>query len=203
MDFSDPQEIFPILEVLPQDLVDAFGEENIHFGPTPPNMNDISFQVDGLNYVTSIRYLFGPSDDDEYILSTAAPPTYDATQYYHHFKNAIGNMAQHKLKTIDPSHNIFTRDNDTIYLIGQGSSFTAYYTETIQEEASGNPTNYIIISGTLVTDEKGFVGVKDYRIGKKIKKYERRPVTPSYAPGTIEVKTHEGLSPQVSWDRNL
>jgi len=201
-DFTDPQEVTPMLEYLPQDLLDAFGEEYINFGPTPPDLSDISFKVNGLDYVTSIRYLFGPTDDDEYIISTTDPPTYDATIYYHHFMEQTEHIAKHNLKTIDPNNNIFFRHNDTVYVIGHDSLFTAYYQETIQDSLAGYPTNYIILSGTLVRDSgtQAFIGIRNYRIGKKIKKYLYRPIAPSYAPGTIEVKTHQELSPAHVWD---
>jgi len=201
-DLTDPQEVKSMMDFLPQDLLDAFGEENINFGPTPPDLSGVSFKVNGMDYVTSIRYLFGPTDDDEYIISTTTPPTYDATIYYHHFMDQTEHISKHNLKTVDASQNIFTRHNDTIYIIGHAPYFTAYYLETIQDSLSGRPTNYIILSGTLVTDPETqeFVGVRDYRIGKKIRNYEYRPITPSYAPGTIEVKTHEGLSPAHVWD---
>lgn len=202
MDFSDPQEIMPVLNVLPEELVTAFGEEHIHFGALPPDLSDISFKVEGMDYVTSIRYLFGPTDDDPYILSPTTPPSYDATLYFHHFMDQKESLAQHRLKTIDASQNIFIRDNDTVYVIGQNNQFTAYYTETIDDDDAGIPTNYMIVSGTLVRDEntQAVLGIKDYRIGKMIKSYEHHPRVPSYAPGTLEVKTHIGLSPYYVWD---
>ena len=202
MDFSDPQEVLPILDALPQDLVDAFGVEYINFGPTPPNLSDFSFKVEGLNYVSSKRYLFGPTDDDEYILSTTNPPTYDATIYYHHFMDQTERLSKHKLKTVDASQNIFLRSNDTVYIIGHDSLFTAYYTETIPDPQSGNPSNHIIVSGTVVLDKNTdeFIGIRNYRIGKKIKSYDHRPEVPSYAPGTIEIKKHDELSLKHIWD---
>lgn len=200
-DFTDPQEVQSIADALPQELLDAFGEENIHFGPTPPDISDLSFKVEGLDYEFSKRYLFGPTLDDPYILSHATPPTYDATIFYHHFMKQTEHIAQHKLKTIDPSQNILTRHNDTVYVIGHDSFFTVYYQETIHESSLGIPTNYIIISAELAHDTTHqIIGVKNYRIGKLIKSVESLPITPSYAPGTIEIKQHLETSPVYLWD---
>ena len=203
LEIKDPQDIQSLSEVLPEDLIYAFGEEHIHFGPTPPDLTDISFKVEGLTYDSCLRYIFGPNG--ETILSPTAPPTHEGTLYYHHFWNHEEQIAQHKLKTIDPSGNIFIRSNDSTFIIGHDSVFTAYYQETILEPQSGNPTNHIILSGTIVRDPvtKQFVGIRNYRMGKMIKCYDHQPEIPSYAPGTIEVKKHEGISLSFEWDTEL
>ena len=200
LEFQDPQDTQFLEEVLPSSLIQAFGEEHIHFGPLPPNLEEISFKVEGMTYDTCVRYIFGPNG--EVMLSPTAPPTHEGTLYYHHFWNQKEQIAQHKLKTSDPSGNIFIRTNDTIYLIGHDSVFTAYCQETIPEPQSGNPTNYIIISGTVVRDPKDntFVGIRNYRMGKMIISYKQQPDIPSYAPGTIEIKKHDGISFYYEWD---
>lgn len=200
IEFHDPQDIMFLEEVLPIELIHAFGEENIHFGPAPPNLNDITFKTEGMDYDTCIRYIFGPNG--ETMLSPTAPPTYDGTLYYYHLWNHQEQLSSHKLKTVDPSGNTFIRTNDSTYVIGHDSAFTAYYQETILEPHSGNPTNYIIISGIVLrdptTDE--FIGIKHYRMGKMIKCYDHQPEIPSYAPGTLEVKRHDALCPRYVWD---
>lgn len=200
IEFHDPQEILSLAGVLPLELINAFGEEHIHFGPMPPDLNGISFKVEGMTYDTCIRYIFGPGG--EIMISPTAPPTHEGTHYYHHFWNYVEQLSQHKLKTVDPSGNIFVRTNDTIYIIGHDSVFSAYYRETILEPQSGQPTNYIIFSGTVLRDKKTnqFIGIKDYRLGKMIKSYAYQPEIPSYAPGTIEVKKHEGIAYPYDWD---
>ena len=201
MDFNDLQDIPILSDVIPQELLDAFGEENVNFGPKPPNLSDLSFMVNGLDYVYCKRYIFGPNGT--YMLSPTDPPTHEGTLYYHHFSNHWEHLSHHKLKTIDPSGNIFIRSNDSTFIIGHDSLFTAYFQETIEEPHSGNPTNFILISGTLVIDttaHDSIIGIRNYRIGKLIKDYERQPEIPSYAPGTIEVKIHEGISLPCVWD---
>lgn len=198
--FQDPQEILYLEEVLPSELIYAFGEEHIHFGPNPPDLDSITFKVEGMTYDTCIRYIYGPNGES--MIAPTAPPTYDGTRYYYHFWNHTEMLSSHKLKTIDPSGNTFIRTNDSTYIIGHDSVFTAYYTETILEPHSGNPTNYIILSGTVVRDKKtnAFLGIKNYRIGKMIKGYHHQPEIPSYAPGTIEVKRHDEFCARYVWD---
>ena len=201
--------------LIDQDLVDAFGEEYIHFGHTPPSLEGISFKVQGMDYVSCIRYIFNVDPSQPPIQSHTDPPTYDGASNYHHFFQHTENIASHKCKTVDTYNNIYLRNNPIVYVIGDevitGNDtihrFTAYYEEEIQEEGSGHPTNAILISGTLVYDNNNnFIGVKDYRMGKKILRFKERP-TPnaqgyiqSYAQGTIEIKTHSALSSAEEWD---
>lgn len=200
-DFHEPSKLDSILGVVPPDLVEMFGEEHFHFGPNPPDLSDCSFRVDGLQYVAAIRYVFGPNDVP--FLSQTEMPSVDMTRYYHHFYNAFNGYAGHRLKTIDPSNNQFLRENDTVFVIGQGNEFTAYYIDSILEPASGNPVNAILISGTIVKDTTGFKGLENYRIGKKILRYTTHPAVNAYAPGTIEVKQHNGMCPADNWDTSF
>lgn len=197
--FHEPHAVANVMETIPEDLVEAFGEEHFHFGPNPPDLNDLSFKVDGLQYVKAIRYVFGP--DGTPIPSQAEMPPMDMTRYLHHFYDADRSFAGHRLKTIDPSNNQFLRQNDTVFVIGNNQNFTAYYIDSIQEYASGNPVNAVIVSGVIQRDSLGqFLGIDHYRIGKKILRYGHQPAVPSYAPGTIEVKQHESLCPAFEWD---
>lgn len=200
---NDPQDIEFIHNHIDRDLIDAFGEEHIHFGHTPPSLEGISFKVKGMDYDTCVRYIFNVDPTLPPIISHTDPPTYDGSTNYHHFFHHIESITKHKLKTVDTHNDAYIRENDTVYVVGIDSLlvFTAYYEEVLNEEGLGHPTNGIIVSGTLVYDNQGiFVGIKDYRIGKKILRYEERPTIPSYAEGTIEIKTHSGLAPAEEWD---
>lgn len=202
-DFNSPQDIQKVSLTLRnnEDLIAHFGEDNIHFGPVPPNLEDISFKVTGMDYDYCERYVFGPTPDDPPIQSHAEPPTYEASRNHHHFFGHKQGISKHKLMTIDTYADVYTKENDTVYVIGSAPDFTAYYIEKTHEEGSGNPTNAILISGTLVYDQSGnFIGVKNYRIGKKILEYEYHPTINAYAQGTIEVKRHDELSPAFVWD---
>ena len=222
IEFNDPQDIefihdafmHPDLDGELQDnddLVELFGEENIHFGPVPPSWshyidNDsICFKVNGMNYDTCVRYIFDLYNNNEPILSHADPPTYDASINLHLLYNQNQCIFQHKMNTRDTYGNNYLLDLEKAYIIGHDSLFTTYYKGTI--EGNGNPTVIMLISGTLVfdtittgnTQTVEFKGVRDYIFGKKILDYEYQP-TNAYAPGTIEIKKHPGLSPKCSWD---
>ena len=163
-----------------------------------------------MDYDTCIRYIFNPTDPDAPpIQSHTDPPAYDGSTNYHHFFGHVENISHHKFKTIDPHNDTYIRERDSVYVIGVTDAlyFTVYYEEEIQEEGSGHPTNAILISGKLVYDDQGqFLGIKDYRIGKKILRFKERPtpnaqgIIQSYAQGTIEVKSHSGLAPAENWD---
>lgn len=200
---SDPQEVMRIDTVIPSDLLYAFGEEYIHFGHTPPSFDSLSFKIVGTDYDSCIRYVFGP--DYQAVLSHTDPPVYDATTILHHFYEHSYNYSKHRMKTIDSHNNQYVRQNDTVFIIGNTDSFTAYYIEHIIGEDTGNPTNAIIISATIKRNAaNNIVGVTKYRIGKKILRYDTHPTIDAthgaYAQGTIEIKTHDALSPIYEWD---
>jgi hypothetical protein len=101
------------------------------------------------------------------------------------------------MNTRDTYGNNYFLDLETAYIIGHDNLFTTYYQGKI--EGNGNPTVIMIISGTLVIENGVILGVKDYIFGKKILDYDYQP-TNAYAPGTIEIKTHPGLSPCCEWN---
>ena len=210
IDFNDPQEIEFIQDefmyekdgVLTDnnDLVELFGEENINFGPVPPTWNnDICFIVDGMDYVTCIRYIYDTYHNDENTLAHTDPPIYDASINIHLFQNHEQCVFKQQIKTHDQYGSTYTLDLDRTYIIGHDSLFTTYYKGKIS--GNGNPTVAMIISGTMVYDPitGEFKGVRDYIYGKKILDYEYKP-TNAYAPGTILIKKHPGLSPKYEWD---
>ena len=210
IEFNDPQDIDFIHDAFlherdeelqdNDDLVKLFGEENIHFGPVPPSWSDsLCFQVNGLYYDTCIRYIFDPYNNNEPILSHADPPTYDASVNLHLFYNQDRCLFQHKMNTRDTYGNNYLLDLENAYIIGHDDEFTTYYKGKI--EGNGNPTVVMLISGTMVFNSQtgAFEGVKDYIFGKKILEYEYQP-TNAYAPGTIEIKRHTGLSPRSEWE---
>lgn len=198
IDFNDPQKIL-FTNIIDTALINAFGVENIHFGHTPPSLDSISFHIPGMDFVLRIKYLF--DENGEPFLpphQSNSAGQYDATENYHLFCNHIENISRHILLTkgTHGPEDIHLRQNDTVYVIGSGNDFTVYYEESLQ--STGRPVNGILISGTLAFDPSGkFLGVKNYRLGKKILEY-KDPVpigAQVYAPGTIEIKEHLTLSP--------
>lgn len=216
IEFSDPQVIetiqeefmFEVNEALQEnnDLVELFGEENIHFGPVPPSWNDsICFLVNGMDYIACVRYIYDPYNDNAIIPSHADPPVYDGSKNLHLFYDHTQCILNHKMKTLDPYMNYYLMSLEKTYIIGHDSLFTTYYQG--KTEGNGNPTVIMLFSGTMVFDtitngnsqEVVFRGVRDYIFGKKILDYEYLPYQAA-APGSIEIKKHPGLSPSCSWD---
>lgn len=210
IDFNNPQDVNPIQEeylfeingVLNEnnDLIALFGEENINFGPVPPTWGDsICFKVDGMTYDTCVRFIYDINHDGDIIPSYTPPPDFDATINVHLFYDKDQGVFKHEMKTRDPYANIHVLELEKAYIIGHDNLFTTYYQgKTI---GNGNPTILMIFSGTMVFDQKTgeFIGVSDYIFGRKILDYEYQP-TNAFAPGTIEIKRHEGLSPKCNWN---
>lgn len=216
IEFNDPQDSVTIQDefmyeingilVDNNDFVELFGEENIHFGPTPPTWNDtICFKVEGMEYDTCIRFIYDPYNDNAIIPSHAAPPDYDASINIHRLYDQDQIVVQHEMKTRDPWANYYLLEPQRVNIIGHDDKFTLYYQGITT--GNGDPTVIMLISGTMVFDTITtnnvqtlvFKGVKDYLFGKKILDYEYQP-TQAYAPGTIEIKRHPGLSPSCSWN---
>ncbi len=181
------------------DLIELFGEENIHFGPIPPTWNnDICFKVDGMYYDTCIRYIYDTHNNNEITLAHTDSPVYDASVNIHLFQDQNQCVFKHQMKTFDTYNNTYTLKLERTYIIGHDSLFTTYYKG--KTSGNGDPTAAIIISGTMVFDSAGtFKGVRDYIYGKKILDYDYQP-TNAYAPGTILIKKHPGLSPSCEWE---
>lgn len=216
IDFNDPQDVstiqdefmFDVNEALQEnnDLVELFGEENIHFGPVPPSWSDsICFRVNGMDYVSCVRYIYDPYHDNAIILSQAAPPDFDASINVHLFYDKNQCVFKHEMKTRDAYANYYFLDLERAFIIGHDSLFTTYYQgKTL---GNGDPTVLMLISGTMVfdtitdgdTQKVVFKGVRDYIFGKKILKYEYQP-SQAFAPGTIEIKKHPGLSLKCNWN---
>lgn len=210
IDFNNPEDIkfiqdeflYEVNQELKanNDLVQLFGEENINFGPVPPNWGDsLCFKVNGMDYDTCVRFIFDTYNNNAIIPSHAAPPAYDASINIHLFFDHNQCVYHHKMKTRDTYANYYTLDLEKAFIIGHDSLFTTYYQGKI--EGNGNPTVIMLISGTLVTDPNTHecIGIRDYLFGKKILGYEYQP-TQAFADGTIEIKKHPGLSPCCSWD---
>lgn len=217
IDFNDPQDVEEISDAFltydpngnptdNDDLIELFGEDNIHFGPVPPTWGDsICFQVDGLYYENCIRYVFDTYNNNEPMLAHTDPPVFDPSTNIHLFYDPNQCLFKHKIITRDTYGNNYEMDLEKAYIIGHDSLFTTYYKGKVK--GNGNPTVAILISGTLVFDTittgnaqtVEFKGVRDYLFGKKILAYEYQP-TNAYAQGTIEIKKHPGLSPRCEWD---
>lgn len=189
VDINDPQHILWVEKIIDDDLMQAFGEENIHFGHTPPDLDSISFLIDTLWYDSCIRYrpvtIFGV---------TTIEPSYSSggiemTTYKHHFFDQIENISHQRfyIKSHNNTNtNIKPITIDTTFVIGSGNNFSAYFRAKTISEKEGNPTWAFLISGTVVNDSKKGKSISNYRIGKKIMSIEFDPVA-GYYPNTIMI----------------
>lgn len=203
ININDPQHI-EFIQIIDTALLNAFEEKNIHFGHTPPYFDSLSFVVDSMEYVVCNRYKYHPITHEPVPSTYNGPGDFDASIYYHSFYNHQGNISSHTLLSIGTGgeEDTYKRNNDKVYVIGSGDSFSAYYEE--QPDMPYQPTYGILVSGTLAYEidtsysgqdtivNKTLVGVKDYRIGKMIMGYGQTPPynAPVYLKGSVEVKQH-------------
>lgn len=146
---SDPQEIPLITDYLPEDLLNLFGEENVHFGDQPP-LVDMEFKSQHKYVATNMQTPYAPQVGD------LSPITYYhklCRQYLQKADYISMNSEENRCKLISP-----------VYMTGRGNDFTAYFYEAPQTE--GSPEHAVLLSGTLTHD-----GIKNFIYGYKILKY--------------------------------
>ncbi|MCR5645142.1 MAG: hypothetical protein K6F96_01950 [Bacteroidales bacterium] len=203
LDIHDPQHILWVEDVIDDDLLELFGEEHIHFGHTPPNLDGVSFMVNGLFYDTCVRYRKVTINGVSSIEPSYVNPGFENSVYKHHFFHQDGNIIQQRMFIEDHNHNQSLIECDTTYLVGSGDDFSVYFKWKIYSEQEGNPTWAFLVSGTLVYDSTSLLGIKDYRIGKKIIDIEIPPVA-GYYPGTCMIlhpyNTTIPFLPLQDWD---
>ena len=152
----DPQ-IVPFItdtNLWPYDLLTLFGEEYVNFGDDPPSM-DFAFKLERQQYATTN-------------LDASESPTigsFSPIPHLHKFRNQYLQMCQYAHEmTVGPNNKVINRI-DTVFLMGSGSRFTAYFHEYYQ--TAGSPVHAVILSGTLIDS----TAVTDYRYGYKIISY--------------------------------
>lgn len=176
---NDPQDIPWITEYLPEDLLEMFGEENIHFGDQPPVV-DLEFVSNHEYAATSLEPPF-------------APPVGTVTPIRHYHK-----ISQHYLQFADYYHmsseETLCHLLSPVYLTGHDDCFTVYYFE--EPDTDGKPVHAALLSGRLTAS-----GVRDFRYGYKIVRYNDSIVPPTVYPSEsiFVFKDHDGLAEKVTW----
>ena len=176
---NDPQGIPLITEYLPADLLQMFGEQNVHFGDQPPVV-DLEFVSNHEYVATSLEPPF-------------APPVGTITPIKHYHK-----ISQHYLQVADyysmSSEETTCHLLSPIYLTGYGNRFTAYYFEEPNTDA--NPVHAVLFSGQVTS-----AGIRDFMYGYKIMRYNDSIVPPTVHPvnSIFIFKDHDGLAEKETW----
>lgn len=176
---NDLQEIPLITEFLPEDLLTMFGEENVHFGDQPPVV-DLEF-VSNHEYVsTNLEPPFAPP------VGTISP-----IKHYHKLNQQYLQIADYYSMSSEQTrcHII-----SPVYLTGYGNKFTAYYFE--EPNTYGSPVHATMLSGELTN-----AGVRNFRYGYKIVRYNDSIVAPTVYPANsiFIFKDHDGLAEKTDW----
>lgn len=176
---NDPQEIPFITDCLPADLLDLFGEEYVYFGDQPPVV-DMEFKSLHEYVATNLEPPFAPQSGQ---LSPVL--------HYHKFRHQYLQLLDYVSMS---SEETYCRVISPVYMTGRDTCFTVYFHETTNTE--GSPEHAVVMSGTL-TDE----GIKDFRYGYKILKYNDSVVPASVYPANsiFIFKDRDGLAEKCLW----
>lgn len=176
---NDPQDIPFITDYLPEDLLNLFGEENVHFGDQPPRV-DMEFKSMHQYVATNLQPPYAPQ-----------PGQLTPVIHYHKLNQQYLQIAEYVSKT---SEEAYCKVICPVYLTGAGNDFTVYYHESPQTD--GHPEHAVLLSGTLTAN-----GVKDFMYGYKIMKYNDSVVPPTVYPANsiFIFKDYDGLAEVCTW----
>ena len=176
---NDLQEIPFITEYLPKDLLDMFGEGNVHFGDQPPII-DLEFKSTHEFVAINIQPPYAP-----------IPGQFTPVKHYHKFLQQYLQIAHYFSMTSEES---YCRLITPVYVTGSGNDFTAYYYEAPQTD--GSPEHAVIMSGTVAEG-----GVRNFLYGYKILKYNDSivPATVYPANSIFIFKDYDGTAEVCNW----
>lgn len=176
---NDPQDIPFITDYMPEDLLNLFGEENVHFGDQPPRV-DMEFKSMHQYVATNLQPPYAPQ-----------PGQLTPVIHYHKLNQQYLQIAEYVSKT---SEEAYCKVISPVYLTGAGNDFTVYYHESPQTD--GHPEHAVLLSGTLTAN-----GVKDFMYGYKIMKYNDSVVPPTVYPANsiFIFKDYDGLAEVCTW----
>ena len=176
---NDPQDIPFITEYLPEDLLNLFGEENVFFGDQPPIV-DMEFKSMHEYVATNLQPPYAPP------VGTISP-----IMHYHKINLHYLQIADYISMTSEEN---YCKVISPVYLTGRGNDFTVYYHESPQTE--GHPEHAVLFSGTLI-----HAGIRNFRYGYKILKYNDSIVPPTVYPANsiFIFKDHDGLAETFTW----
>ena len=176
---NDPQDIPFINEYLPEDLLDLFGEENVHFGDQPPVV-DMEFKSMHQYVATNLQPPFAPQ-----------PGQLSPIMHYHKINQQYLQIADYVSMS---SEETYCKVITPVYLTGSGDDFTIYYHEAPQTD--GHPEHAVMMSGTVTSR-----GVKNLMYGYKILSYNDSVVPPTVYPANsiFIFKDHDGIAETCTW----
>ena len=176
---NDPQDIPFITEYLPEDLLNLFGEENVHFGDQPPVV-DMEFKSMHQYVATNLEPPFAPQ-----------PGQLSPITHYHKINQQYLQLADYASMSSEEN---YCKVISPVYVTGRDKDFTIYYYETPQTE--GHPEHAVLMSGTLTNE-----GVRNFMYGYKILKYNDSIVPPTVYPANsiFVFKDWDGLAERCIW----
>ena len=176
---NDPQDIPFITDYLPEDLLNLFGEEFVYFGDQPPVI-DMEFKSLHQYVATNLQPPFAPP------VGTQSP-----VKHYHKINQQYLQIADYISMTSEEST---SKVISPVYVTGRDNDFTVYFHEVQQTE--GHPEHAVLFSGTLTT-----AGVRNFRYGYKIVKYNDSIVPPTVYPANsiFIFKNHDGMAEAYNW----
>lgn len=178
----DPQKIpFITSSVWSAELLELFGEENVHFGDLPPHL-DFEFKSNHQYVATNLPY--GES-----------PPIGSITPVIHYHKLCDQYLQICKYYSMTSAENVQHRI-DTAYITGHDNKFTVYYQESWS--TPGTPTLAVIMSGEIADE-----GIVNYRYGYQIISYADEEIPANVYPknSVFVFQDLDHLSEYVHWSQ--
>lgn len=172
------QVIPDIHEVMPADLLEAIGEENLHFGDNPPRL-----LIDSLGFIKKpaiIQNYIQADTNSVYTLRIGEPKFYT---FCFRFTDQHRGIAKYdyKCQYIDTIYGgvmheyyiEYANVQDSVFIMGDAPYFTAYFHQNRQKESSV-PTivDYGAHEATILTGEVTDTGIKNFYYGMKITGYD-------------------------------
>ncbi|MCR4848585.1 MAG: hypothetical protein K5920_07050 [Bacteroidales bacterium] len=157
----DPQ-VIPFItdERWPEELLELFGEDHVHFGDTPPRL-DCGFVSNHQYDTTNLPPGLSPE------IGSVTP-----VLHYHRFRNPYLQICEYR--TMNSAEGV-THVIDTAFVTGHDNLFTVYCLE--KWSTDGGPTLAVVMSGELTGK-----GVADFRYGYQIVGYADENVPPNVYP---------------------
>ena len=192
--FPDNQKIPDINTYMPMDLLEAFTNDNLHFGDNPPDLR-CQFKADNLKVV----FADAVSSTGDVLFDTTTDFGHGFAYYHSIYYQHMGlGEYDFTLKENDGYGGYIITSCDSVYIMGEDPYFTAFFYETRNNPPKTEPRHAVIISG-----KAGPTGIEEYVYGYKVMGYGNlTPLWESHFPiegSIIIVKDSDGIAEYENW----
>lgn len=189
---------------VPTELLEAFGEGNLHYGDTPPFFGDYfpydhagtCFSCDSLHLSKFVHN----TDIDPNSEFNMEDSTWVATPYYYMIQNQHRGIAEHynyervcRDEQLGPTHRYlseYASEDDYIFIMGEGAYFTIYLKQQRKYQAINLniPVKDLVVGEfMLISGKVTRSGVEDFHMATRIEDYSQSSPLIGSADGLPQV----------------